>query len=68
MKRYYLIKVQADFCPMLYVSAKNFHRLLDVCNEKGFLVTVYSSLMLHSSPDFNGRGFKELFNIVSKAV
>lgn len=33
MKRYYLIKVQADFCPMLYVSAKNFLRLLDVCNE-----------------------------------
>lgn len=67
MKRFYLIKVQADFCSMFYISAKNFHRLLEVCNEKGFLVTVYSSLMLYQSPDVGGRHFKEVFNIVSKA-
>lgn len=36
MKCYYLIKVQADFCPMFYISVKNFHRLLDVCNEMAF--------------------------------
>lgn len=67
MKRYYLIKVQADFCPMFYISVKNFHRLLDVCNTKGFLVTVYSSLLLHSTPDVGGRHFKEVFNIISNA-
>ncbi len=64
MKRYYLIKVQADFCPMLYVSAKNFLRLLDVCNEKGIYVTVYRSLLLHSNPEIVTHHFKDVFNII----
>lgn len=65
MKRYYLIKVNAPFCPTFYVSSKNFHRILDVCHLKGFLVTVYSSLLLHSNPDVGLNHFKEVYNILT---
>ena len=65
MKRYYLIKVQAGSTPTLYVSVKNFHRLLDVCTEKGIIVSVYSTMMLKSSPDYDGSRFNEVLNIVS---
>lgn len=68
MKRYYLIKVHADFCPTLYVSAKQFHRLLGVCDKKGLVVSVFSSQLLKSSPDYDGRLFKVLFNFVTKSL
>lgn len=65
MKRYYLIKVNAAFCPSLFVSPKAFHILLDVCATKGILVNVFSSVHLPTNPDLGLRNFKEVFNVIS---
>lgn len=65
MRRYYLTKVHADFSPSLYLSAYNLDRLLDLCSEKGIEVSILSTLKLNSSPDFDGRLFKELINNIS---
>ena len=71
MTRYYLIQVQADFCPMFYISAKNFKTLLHLCNDKGYVVTVYSSLLIQSLPDavvsHYLQVYKDVFNTISKS-
>lgn len=67
MRRYYLTKVHADFCPSLYLSAYNLDRLLDLCTEKRIEVSILSTLKLNSSPDFDGRLFKQILDTISKA-
>ena len=68
MKRYYLVQVEAVRTPMVYVSANNFNRLLDACLEKRLTVSVHLTLNLKSDPDYDGRPFKQLLDIVSKSV
>ncbi len=66
MRRYYLTKVHADFCPTLYLSAYNLDRLLDLCSAKGIEVSILSTLKLNSSPDFDGRLYNHLITTISK--
>lgn len=66
MKPYYLIQVNVEDCPMLYVSAKNLHLLLELCFEKNLVVTVFATMRLHSNPDYYCRRFNQLLKTLTK--